>query len=228
MKKIFACLFGLCLVVAGVVGAIGAVAFEKDFYYDFYDRDQTVLKENVREEDLDLAISLMVDYADSKRSDMDGEIVWNGITQPAFKDYEVEHMEDVRVLWNNAKKAGIGALTLTLVIAAGLLWKEGKMARAMLAQGVLAGFGAFVIFLVLLAGWAFVDFTSLWIQFHELFLSNSHWMLDPVTDFMIVACPEGLFEALIMRIVLVFGVYTGILVLISLLILRRAKRSWVG
>ena len=42
----------------------------------------------------------------------------------------------------------------------------------------------------------------IWTRFHTLFFTNDLWLLDPATDFMIVICPESMFSALVVAILL--------------------------
>lgn len=106
VKKILAVLSGFMLILAVLIGSIRLSVFDRSFYMELYDHLDLANQEGISRQDLDDSIFLMLDYVENKRDDLDGTIFWKGKEQPTFNEKEISHMEDVKALWQNAKRWG--------------------------------------------------------------------------------------------------------------------------
>lgn len=206
-------LSGLCFILGLLICCVGWVVFDHGFYLDLYDQLNLAESAGVSQEDLEDSIFMMTDYVEGKKEDLNGTITWYGVEQPTFNDRETAHMKDVRALWLNASAFRWIMLALWLILGAACYFLDRKNWYGWLASGYLQALLCFAIFLAFLGMWMFVDFTSFWISFHHIFFSNDLWSLNPLTDFMIVICPEEMFSTMILQICLRF---IGILAAVGL------------
>ncbi|WP_286356382.1 DUF1461 domain-containing protein [Ileibacterium valens] len=221
VKKILAVLSGFMLILAVLIGSIRLSVFDRSFYMELYDHLDLANQEGISRQDLDDSIFLMLDYVENKRDDLDGTIFWKGKEQPTFNEKEISHMEDVKALWQNAKRWGWIFFALTLMIYIYFFWKTPRTAFSWICWGVVMGTVGFAVILILLGSWMIFDFTSFWIRFHHMFFTNELWILDPMTDFMIVICPENMFSSLIAQIFTIFVPTLIVLFVLSVIYLKR-------
>lgn len=221
LLSVFSFLSGLCFILAMLICCVGWVAFDHGFYLNLYDELNLAQSAGVSEEDLEESIFMMTDYVEGKRDDLDGTITWRGAEQPTFNERETTHMIDVRALWHHASVFRWICLALWVIFGA-LCWRlDKKNWYGWLASGYLQALLCFAIFLAFLGMWMYVDFTSFWISFHHVFFTNDLWYLNPLTDFMIVICPEQMFSSMIARICLEFGLILAATGLFCWWILKR-------
>ena len=109
------------------------------------------------------------------------------------------HMADVRGIFD-----GLWILAACGLAAILLLWKfrcQGAFKncwKTFLSLGIILG---------VLAGWAVIDFDSLFIRFHQIAFTNELWLLDPRTDLMIQLMPTPFFVDYAARMA---GLFTGL------------------
>lgn len=115
----------------------------------------------------------------------------DGITYLCFRAHEVQHMQDVRMLFTLVLRVMIGCV-LALAVLGGGAWLlrryAGQVCRGVL--GALAGLGLVLAGLIL---WGAVDFDGLFVLFHRLSFTNDLWLLDPRTDLLIRLMPTEFF-----------------------------------
>lgn len=219
-------LSGLCFILGLLICCVGWTVFDHGFYLDLYQDLNLAETAGVSQEDLEDSIFMMTDYVEGKRDDLNGTITWKGQEQPTFNTREITHMKDVRDLWLNASAFRWGALALWLILAA-VCWRlDPANWYGWLASGFLQALLCFAIFLAFLGMWMVVDFTSFWISFHHVFFYNDLWSLNPLTDFMIVICPEEMFSTMIARICTLFAGILAVTGLFSWWVLK--KKTPIG
>ena len=67
------------------------------------------------------------------------------------------------------------------------------------------------------------QFNEAFIRFHELLFTNDLWLLNPETDMMIRMLPQKIFFEIFVRILVLFGVFTALL-LIACIFLDQRRR----
>ncbi len=138
---------------------------------------------------------------------------------PFYNERELSHMHDVKILIQHSLTVWYIVIGFLVVLA---IWSLLKKWWSLFLRGVSRGglLTIFIIIAVLLA--TFIDFDTLFTQFHHLFFTNDLWLLDPATSRMILICPEELFYDVVIRVGTWFG---GILVaLLAACILYLAMR----
>ncbi|MHB1006032.1 MAG: lipoprotein intramolecular transacylase Lit [Chloroflexota bacterium] len=111
--------------------------------------------------------------------------------EPVFNAKEAGHLDDVRVLLRQIFSLQSGlTLLFGLGVAATLLKRPGGRLARLARRIVAGGLVSLLLFLGLLVG-AFLDFSTLFLDFHLVSFTNLDWMLDPRTDYMIRLFPYG-------------------------------------
>ena len=126
------------------------------------------------------------------------QILKNDAPAAAFNEKELQHLSDVRTLFQALRTAGLilaGAAAALLggACAAGL--GKGFSART-LARTVLLGWAGTLALIAALLLWSALDFNSLFVLLHRLLFSNELWLMDPQTDLIILLMPESFFTLL--------------------------------
>jgi len=155
-------------------------------------------------EDCTAALMRLVGYMEGKYDTIQLEVVENGRVVEMYNEREIDHMVDVRNLYQAFRLVrDIGIAAVAVMIAAVIIMKR-REALSILAKEMLRAGTAFVVILAALGLWVVLDFGSFWTAFHHLFFTNDLWLLDYATDRMIRICPQELFFDIIVRFALFF------------------------
>jgi integral membrane protein (TIGR01906 family) len=111
-----------------------------------------------------------------------------------FNQRELIHLKDVKALvkldYAAATISGIYCLLFVIL----LLLQQDMRQRHALTAAVLGGNLLTLGLIVCLGLIAMADFSSFFLQFHQLSFSNDFWLLDPATDYLIMMFPEGFWQ----------------------------------
>src|SRR5690554_1202408 len=152
--------------------------------------------------DLMMATDRLLDYIVGKEESLEFDVVVANQQTQMFNEKEIEHMIDVKTLYNAmvvVQYVGYGMFLLSIII--GLAIYKKKLFPILLE----ASKKALVFLLVIIVGiglMAIIDFNSFWNAFHKVLFTNDLWLLNPATDRMIVMVPLHFFQQLVARIVL--------------------------
>ena len=191
----------LLLLLVLLVTSINQVTFDLDFYRQQYDAlDNHEDLEISRDELLRVTVELL-DYIKGKRSsldtiyaDIDGENV------QFFNQREIDHMVDVKKLFEYADNVRLYSMLLIALLGAALYFISFKKPWYYLARAYLIIFAIIAALSVLLYLLMQTDFTRYWDQFHYIFFDNDLWLLDPNTDRLILMVPEPFFYSAVTRV----------------------------
>lgn len=117
--------------------------------------------------------------------------------QPLFSENEMLHLQDVRNIVDLLKTIRwVGGLAAIIGIA--VAWGLGRMQEKNTAlhsiwQGFAYASMALLVLGTVICIWGFVDFESLFLQFHLVSFTNDLWLMDPLRDLMIALMPESFF-----------------------------------
>ena len=121
----------------------------------------------------------------------------DGSGNPLFSENEMLHLKDVQGIVNVLKIIRwVGGLTAIAGIgAAWFLGKKQGMTSILheIWQGFAWASGILITVALGICIWGFVDFESLFVQFHLVSFSNDLWLMDPLNDLMIALMPESFF-----------------------------------
>ena len=188
--------FGWCFLLSLSIVSICQVAFEREIYASFYEEEQLDQQLHVEDGVAFESLNSLLDYIEGKSDSI----------AAVFNEKEIQHMKDVRGLYDVAIRVKWVCLSSMLGIAVYFFYYHKKHMFSYLARGILQSSLCFFACLLILGMWAFTDFTDFWYRMHTLVFSNDLWLLDPATDFMILICPEALFSTICLRAGLIFSV----------------------
>lgn len=228
--KVASGIFSLALIFVLLVTSIDFHAFNKNYYREQYKNLNTAENLGMHDEDLFAATDALLDYLHDDREDIlvEGEVF--GFKREIFTERETLHMVDVKNLYQNVLTARnvatiIGVLALIYLIVCS---RKDASSMNILKKQLAGSFIQISICLLLavgmLAGYAFMDFTSFWIGFHELFFTNDLWQLNPANSIMINMFPETFFAGMVFRITATF-VVVYILLLLGFIYLRKKTKD---
>lgn len=210
--KILAIVAMFMLIIALLLTSF-QIAIYGDPEYKFYEKEYT--KYNVTEslnmemEDVMIVTDYMMDYLIGKEAELSIVTDVDGKEQDFFNEQDRLHMWDVQNLFLGGLKLRNILLIITAAIVILLGVKKAEL-KILLPNAYTKAFLVFVGILVFL-GIAFtIDFTKCFTVFHEIFFTNDLWLFDPRTDYMIRMLPEGFFADMVVRIILFFLGFLGI------------------
>lgn len=146
----------------------------------------------------------------------------NGQKEQIFEDRELQHMKDVKKLFNYGFLIRNISIIMLIISISYLLIKDKivllKTIRASSIMGlVLIGIlGIIMIF----------NFDKAFTIFHKILFTNDLWILNPKTDIMIQMLPLNFFIDLGFKIVKIFIIALLLIMLISNIILKQLKKSY--
>ena len=148
---------------------------------------------------------------------------------PPFNDREMTHMRDCFELFEGLRHVRGRLVPWAIVLALGGAWvlRDRRRIRrcAYLSPLLLiVPLGAFALF-------AALNFDAAFTLFHRLLFRNDLWLLNPATDLLIRICPESMFMAMGVRILIVSLLAVAAVVAVIVLLTRlwpkgKEENSW--
>ncbi|MGX8797381.1 TIGR01906 family membrane protein [Fusibacter sp. JL298sf-3] len=179
----------------GIVCNLLLLSFEHYALNDAYYTKQ-FLKLEVHEaiglstSDLSKVSRTLVDYMDGEIPTLDVDVYLEGRQQPFFNAKEIQHMVDVKQLFDWGKRVLFGA-QLAMLIAIVVIALTGD--RRSVLGALKAALLILTLLIVLGVGAAALDFNAAFVQFHEIFFPNDLWLLNPLEDRLIQLMPLEFF-----------------------------------
>lgn len=212
----------MCAVVTALVFSIW-IAVYGDSSYGFYKKEYQKYEVT---KDLDMSIDRvmyvtehMMDYLIGKEEKLSVITRIGDEEKDFFNERDRMHMKDVKNLFLGGIKIGIICLILTVVILGWMKKREPRW-RQLFFWAYTIALGVWVALGVILGIAFYIDFTTCFTIFHEMFFTNNLWMFDPATDYMIRMLPEGFFSDMVVRISVVWIVLL-LIMWIGLFLLKR-------
>jgi integral membrane protein (TIGR01906 family) len=191
LAPMLAALFVICVPIFLIANSVRWVTLDPHTYQNGFSKYQAPERTGLSQNDLEQVTRAFIDYFQGTSDKLNPVVTINGSTRPLFNEREVLHMEDVRHLMQLVFRLGLVAGFYLVAYAVGpLLWQHGT-ALPTLGRLCLWGSGLSIAILIIMAGLSLVDFTELFIRFHQMSFRNDLWMLDPRTDYLLILFPEG-------------------------------------
>lgn len=223
MKKILA-LSIATLFLANFATALTLVSFNASFYDSFYLKNKTAEQLDMSHDDLMKGTTYLLDFIQEKNDNLNVEVMVDGKLVPMYNQREIDHMVDVVNLFHKLKIMQLSfygffsvILLYWIVVSRKTLLKD-VLQASKLALGIIGVFMGSILIAAL------VDFDSFWTAFHQVLFTNDLWLLNPLTDRLIVMVPLDFFQQLVFTIVLSWllslSIWFG-----GLYLLNRRKRA---
>lgn len=124
-----------------------------------------------------------------------------------FNERELLHMADCQVLFIKAKQIRYICFMLFLFLLVygrfAIVRETGPFLKAT-GKGLLIGSAIFFAVTAIIAIYMVTNFSTAFVQFHQIFFDNDLWLLDPRDSLLINILPEDFFFDIVKQIIAVF------------------------
>jgi integral membrane protein (TIGR01906 family) len=193
-----------------LIGAnLRSLVSDRDFMLAGFRDNQVALTTGLDDRELARVADAFVQYFKVPPGRMDVQVTVGGQTRPLFNEREIEHMEDVQALIQLFFRLQV--LAAVVMAARVVLALVVERSVVPLGRDMLLGAGLVVALVVLVGILAQIDFTELWIRFHEVAFRNDLWQLDPTSDYLIMLFPEPFWYACTIRMATGMALQTALL-----------------
>ena len=190
MKKTLYSFSMILVMVFTMLVSVFTVVNTNIFYSQQYREISADKSTGVSLDDLDDITTMLLDYLNDKRDNLDMQVEKWGQVKPVFDERETSHMVDVKNLYITFTRVMYTSLIAAGAILFYLFKKDGK---AQFFASAVKGYKSALIIAVVLCvvfGVAFtVGFNSFWTLFHQVMFTNDLWLLDPRVSTMINMYP---------------------------------------
>lgn len=195
----------LLIIIAVLFTSLQICINQRNWYYESYVKYGTAKETQISDEEMTEAIFRLIDYMEGRADSIQLSVTENGQTVEMYNRQEIDHMVDVRALYQAWRAVRTyGGMLAAITIAVCMLTLPKGQRIGMLCCGFLIAAAVFGAVLIVLGIWVAVDFNSFWTEFHHLFFTNDLWLMDYRTCRMIRICPLQLFNDIVVRFALMF------------------------
>jgi len=184
-------IFILCLPLLLLTASIGWAVNSSWLYKSGFAKYDVSRTTGLADSELEKAASGLISYFNSDEEYISVTVIKGGEPFELFNQREVGHLKDVKGLIWLGYWVLLGTLVYVLAYAGvSLFWRRKKYWRRLM-WGVVGGSGLTLLLMLALGVGALFNFDQLFIQFHLLSFTNELWMLDPMSDYLIMLFPGG-------------------------------------
>ena len=190
MKKIFAFLISLSIILCILLYSIDFMAKDISYYNNFH-----------TEYKIDEESGLSKDWIESASKSL-VEFIKNGdkeVLKNHFNEKEISHMEDVYKLFKLDRIVYIILFIISFTVLLYKTFKNDNLFLKYIKKYILIAYLSVISFL----GVCSVFFSDSFIYFHKLFFNNDLWLLDYKTDLMIRILAEEFFFVLFLNVLVI-------------------------
>lgn len=166
----------------------------------------------IPQSDLDDVTIVFIDYTKGQRENIDVEVMLKGEKAEMFNKREKLHMVDVKNLYVSMINICYVLTGITAIIFIYLFLRKKKEIVFRMHKKVSIGF---LFFCAAFGAYFVIDFDSFWTNVHLLLFTNDLWLLNPMTDRMILMFPLNFFLALSVIVLIVFIIIFAFLFIFS-------------
>lgn len=215
----------LLIIIAVLFTSLQICMKQRNWYYESYVKYGTAKETLISDEEMTEAIFRLIDYMEGRAGSIQLSVTENGQTVEMYNQQEIDHMVDVRALyqaWRAVRTYGGILAVIIIAVCMATLPKGERM--GMLCRGFLIAAAVFGAVLIVLGIWVAVDFNSFWTEFHHLFFTNDLWLMDYRTCRMIRICPLQLFNDIVVRFALMFLIPFALMLALAVWGKNRSKQ----
>jgi len=202
-RGIIAVIGSISLLVLLILLSIQLIGVNKSVYHTLQKQFSVADEVGITQDELDEVTDVFIDYTKDARDDLSVLVTVDGEQTEMFNERENLHMVDVKGLYLASKTIVLWLTALCIFAFAFLVFSGSKKTLYATHRSVSAGFLAFCAALSI---YFLIDFNGFWTNVHLLLFTNDLWMLNPLTDRMILMFPLNFFLALSVVVLLAFVV----------------------
>ena len=210
INKIIKYFVSFSLIICTLLTVIDFCCFDKNFYYNQYEKNNTKELVKTDDENLKMITDNLLDYLKNKNDDINIKYLKNGIETNVYQDIELIHMSDVKELYQNVIMLR-NVLLLVAMLGFVYLIKFNISFRKEFNTSVYL-----IVFALLLIGiYCLVDFNTFWINFHKIFFTkNDYWLLDPRVCILVNLFTSDFFFSLCTKICIISIIVIAIMIVL--------------
>lgn len=196
-NRVLSVLFGITIWISLLLSVIHISSLDIKFYENKYNELDVAENIGISSDELMIATDVLLDYLVGKTDSLEVYATIDGVNQEVFNDTEKAHMIDVQVLFVNTviiRNISIGLMLISGII---LYLLNRKDTVSVIVQGIKQASLMLGVVFAFLVTFAVLDFDSFWIYFHKVLFRNDLWLLNPVTDNLILMVPLPFFFSLV-------------------------------
>lgn len=216
-----AVVFVLCVPLLLISGNVRWIALNPATYYDGFDKYRAAERSGLNDAQLDVVARAFIEYFQAPPGRLEPSVRLRGEERPLFKEREVAHMEDVQKLMQLVFRLGLLAGLYLVAFTSGVLFWQRGGGVVVLGQHLLWGAGLSLAVLVFVAALSMLDFSGLFVLFHQLSFRNELWRLDPQRDYLLLLFPQGFWLDATLKIAALTGAEALALAGLGWLLVRR-------
>lgn len=216
----------LLLIVSVLFTALQISINDRSWFEREYEKLDLTEKIGISVSDSTDAVMRLIDYMEGRVDTIELTVHHYGEAVSMYNEREADHMIDVRNLYQAWRFVRTNGAILGVILLLGAFLLAKKDFLAILARGFLYASAAFILLLVGIGLFAFIDFNAFWTAFHYLFFTNDLWLLNPLTDRMILICPERLFSDIVLRFASRFVLCFALMLAAAFFIKYRVKARY--
>ncbi len=184
-------LFVVAVPVFLVLSNVRIAAMEPRVYEYSFEQYDVVATTGIGRIQLDRAAREIAAYFANDEPLLTTRVTIEGENQALFNPREVQHMRDVKELFQSVFQIHEIAFVYVIgYVAAVFLWSRERSMWRLARQAVTAGLATAALLATAAVG-VVIGFDDLFRQFHLLSFANDFWLLDPRTDHLIQMFPQG-------------------------------------
>lgn len=187
MKKLFAFLISLSIILFVLLYSIDFMAKDISYYNNFHNEYKIDKESGLSKEWIENASNSLVEFI--KNGDKE-------VLKHHFNKKEISHMEDVYKLFKLDRVVYTFLFIITLIVFLYKIIKNDFILFKYIRKYILITYITVISFL----GICSLFFSESFIYFHKLFFNNDLWLLDYETDLMIRILPEEFFFMLFLNV----------------------------
>lgn len=187
MKKLFAFLISLSIILFVLLYSIDFMAKDISYYNNFHNEYKIDKESGLSKEWIENASNSLVEFI--KNGDKE-------VLKHHFNKKEISHMEDVYKLFKLDRVVYTSLFIITLIVFLYKIIKNDFILFKYIRKYILITYITVISFL----GICSLFFSESFIYFHKLFFNNDLWLLDYETDLMIRILPEEFFFMLFLNV----------------------------
>lgn len=205
LKQIIPYVFSICIIYFLFVAIFYFILYsDKNFLVKLFDKFNVYnnLPFKIETSDVYKISNELMDYLIGKSNILNTKININNQLVELYSKTAIIHMTDVRNIF--IFNIHLSIISIIIAIISFLICIKSKLPiyKIFIAyRNTVIFLFVFLLFIIL---YAFIDFNSFFMLFHEIVFTNDYYMFDPSVDYIILMLPEKLFAYIGFRFVICF------------------------
>lgn len=212
MIKVLNKVLSILFIFISLISTILYCANDINFYNKQHTNNNISNIIDINHNDLMDANNNLIMYLNNKRDNLNMTYNIEGINQEFFNSKEKSHMIDVKNIYQVFYNINIICILLFIIILIYLIYNKDYY---LIFNTYINIFKLFIIIVSIIIILVLLDFNNFWVTLHKIFFTNDLWLLNPLTDRMIIMYPLNFFYSIVIKILLIFITINGSMLSLS-------------